>query len=114
MGRNSALETVVHPTFQIKRKVVYNEHYARFSGRIPGPDNNRVVIVLQVRQGHGWLAFRRYRTRADGRYSLAYRFRRTYQPTRYVMRAQVRQTVGYPYLQGNSRRRKLTVLPGRP
>lgn len=107
----ATLETVVHPTFRAKRHVVYNKRFARFTGKIPGPDNNRVVIVLQVRQGHGWLAFRRYRTRAHGRYTLAYRFRRTYRPTRYVMRAQVRQTVGYPYRQGNSRRIELLVLP---
>lgn len=110
---DATLETVVHPTFQARSHVVYNKHFARFSGKIPGPDNNRVVIVLQVREGHGWLAFRRYRTRANGRYTLAYRFRRTYSPTRYVMRAQVRQTVGYPYLQGNSRRLGLLVLPHR-
>jgi hypothetical protein len=110
----STVETVVHPTLRAENHVVYNKRFARFKGRIPGPDNDRVVIVLQVRQGHGWLAFRRYRTRANGRYTLAYRFRRTYWPTRYIMRAQVRQTVGYPYLQGNSRPLKLLVLPHRP
>lgn len=110
---HATLETVVHPTFKAAKSVIYNKHFARFSGQIPGPDNNRVVIVLQVRRGHGWLAFRRYRTREDGRYTLAYRFTRTYAPTRYIMRAQVRQTVGYPYVQGNSRRLRLFVLPHR-
>jgi hypothetical protein len=110
---HATVETVVHPTFSALKRVVYNKHFAHFSGQIPGPDNNRVVVVLQVRRGHGWLAFRRYRTRENGRYNLGYRFTRTYRPTRYVMRAQVRQTVGYPYLQGNSRRLKLLVLPHR-
>jgi len=107
----ATLETVVHPTFKARRRIVYNKHFARFKGEIPGPHNDRVVIVLQARVGKGWTAFRRYRTRNNGRFNLAYRFRHTFRKTRYVMRAQVRQTVGYPYLQGNSRRLKLLVLP---
>jgi hypothetical protein len=114
LSSEATVHTIVRPTFTAARRVVYNKQFGRFKGRIPGPHNDRVVIVLQVRQGKGWLAFRRYRTRDDGRYNLAYRFRRTYRPTRYVMRAQVRHTVGYPYLQGNSRRLTLTVLPNRP
>jgi hypothetical protein len=110
----ATLETVVHPSFAVRRKVVYNEHLARFSGRIPGPDNNGVVVVLQVKRGrHGWLAFRRYSTRNGGRFKLAYKFMRTHRRTRYVMRAQVRQTVGYPYRPGDSRHLRLLVLPHR-
>ena len=110
----ATLETVVHPTFTAKRKIIYNKHFARFRGEIPGPHNDRVVIVLQARVGKGWTAFRRYRTRNNGHFNLAYRFRHTYRRTKYVMRAQVRQTVGYPYLQGNSNHLKLMVLPGGP
>ena len=110
----ATLETVVHPTFTAKRKIIYNKHFARFRGEIPGPHNDRVVIVLQARVGKGWTAFRRYRTRNNGHFNLAYRFRHTYRRTKYVMRAQVRQTVGYPYLQGNSNHLKLMVLPGKP
>jgi hypothetical protein len=62
----------------------------------------------------GWRAFRRYRTREGGRFSVGYRFTRTLSPTRYVMRAQVRETTGYPYLQGNSRQLALSVLPSSP
>ena len=109
----ATLMTVVHPTFQIARKVVHNKHVARFSGEIPGPHNDQVVVVLQVRSGKGWRAFRRYRTREGGRFSVGYRFTRTVSPTRYVMRAQVRETAGYPYLQGNSPLLYLRVLPDR-
>jgi hypothetical protein len=109
---SATLQTVVHPTFTARRRVIYNKHFARFKGEIPGPHNDRVVIVLQARVGKGWTAFRRYRTRNNGRFNLAYRFRHTFRKTHYVMRAQVRQTVGYPYLQGNSRRLKLLVKPG--
>jgi hypothetical protein len=104
---------VVKPTLRAARSVVRNKTYARFSGEIPGPRNNEVVIVLQVRQGNGWLAFRRYRTRGDGRYELAYYFRRTTRPTVYEVRAQVRETVGYPYVQGDSDPILLRVLPDR-
>jgi hypothetical protein len=111
---HATMETVVHPSFAVRKKVVYNKHFARFRGQIPGPHNNRVVIVLQVRRGKGWLAFHRYRTRDNGQFVLGYRFTRTNRPTKYVMRAQVRETTGYPYLQGNSRRLMLIVLPRPP
>jgi hypothetical protein len=109
----ATLQTIVHPTFKARKNVIFNKRYARFFGQIPGPHNDRVVIVLQAKVGKGWSAFRRYRTRNDGKFTLSYRFRRTFQRTKYTMRAQVRQTVGYPYLQGNSRRLTLTVLPKR-
>jgi hypothetical protein len=111
MSASVTLLTVVHPTFWARKQVVENKHYAYFEGDIPGPHNNQVVIVLQVRSGKGWLAFRRYRTRNDGHYELAYKFNRTTSPTTYEMRAQVRQTTGYPYEQGNSDPLLLKVIP---
>lgn len=73
-----------------------------------------MTIVLQVQSGQGgWLAFRRYRTR-NGRFELVYPFRRTTRPTEYVMRAQVREAVGYPYLEGDSNPLTLRVIPGAP
>lgn len=113
VGSTSEIETIVHPTFKARKRVVVNKHFARFSGEIPGPHNDRVVVVLQVKSGKGWLAFRRYRTRDGGKYVLGYRFRRTTRATKYIMRAQVRQTTGYPYLQGNSDRLPLKVVPSR-
>ncbi len=111
LGAKALLQTVVHPDFGVRRKVVRNEGTARFTGYIPGPDNDNVVVVLQVRKGKGWLAFRRYRTRAGGKVTVGYRFTRTEHPTRYVMRAQVRSQAGYPYLQGNSDPLTLIVQP---
>jgi hypothetical protein len=71
-----------------------------------------VVVVVQVKSGKDWRAFRRYRTRAGGRFDVRYRFSRTTTtPTTYVMRAQVRSQAGYPYEQGNSRPVILKVLP---
>jgi hypothetical protein len=112
LGAKALLQTVVHPLFGVRRKVVRNEGIARFTGYIPGPDNDNVVVVLQVKRGKGWLAFRRYRTRAGGKVTVDYRFTRTDAPTRYEMRAQVRSQAGYPYLQGNSDPLTLIVQPG--
>jgi hypothetical protein len=109
----ATLYTRVHPTFKVRRHVVHNGHFARFFGAIPGPNNDNVTVVLQVKSGKGWLTFRRYRTRGGGRFEAAYHFRRTTRPTTYEMRAQVRGTTGYPYLQGESDPLKLRVVPGR-
>jgi hypothetical protein len=103
----------VRPAFRVRKRVVRNKRFARFVGCIPGPDNNRVVVVLQVKRGHGWLVFRRYRTRKSGCFTVGYRFNRTTRPTLYLMRAQVRSQRGYPYLQGTSRPLRLVVLPKR-
>ena len=105
------LKTTVKPTLLARKSVIRNGQVAHLEGRIPGPRNDDVVIVLQVRQGKGWLAFRRYRTRGGGRFAAAYRFRRTTKPTDYEFRAQLRETGGYPYLQGESEPLDLKVVP---
>jgi hypothetical protein len=112
-GRAS-VQTVVHPTFGVYRKVVYNKRSAHFTGAIPGPDNNQVVVVLQVKRGKGWLAFHRYRTREGGKFTVGYKFNKTNVATKYLMRVQVRSQSGYPYLQGNSDPLTLIVLPRAP
>jgi hypothetical protein len=103
--------TQIEPTLRLRKKVVRNKHRAVFYGEIPGPHNDNVVIVLQVKSGKGWRAFRRYRTRDGGRYEVAYRFSHTDSESVYTMRAQVRRTVGLPYEPGNSRKVKLRVRP---
>ncbi len=114
VSAEASLQTIVRPEFKAYRKVVYNKHSAQFSGTIPGPDNDRVVVVLQVKRGNGWLAFHRSRTSDGGHFTLPYRFTRTDVPTKYLVRAQVRAQAGYPYLQGNSKLLTLIVLPQRP
>ncbi len=105
------LRTVVHPTLRARKTTVYNGESAFFEGEIPGPHNDEVTIVLQVRSGQGWLAFRRYRTRDGGHFEMTYPFRRTTRPTTYEMRAQVREAVGFPYVEGDSDPLTLRVLP---
>ena len=107
----ASLQTRVKPTLRAVRPVVRTGEVAHLEGDIPGPRNDDVVIVLQVKQGNGWLAFRRYRTRAGGHFEADYLFRRTTRPTTYEMRAQVRESGGYPYLEGDSDPLFLRVLP---
>ncbi|HYQ78805.1 MAG TPA: hypothetical protein VEP91_06820 [Solirubrobacterales bacterium] len=109
-ARATAL-TRVAPTLKLRRKVVHNKHKAWFHGELPGPHNDNVVVVLQVKSGKGWRVYRRYRTRAGGRFNVGYRFTRTASPTSYSMRAQVRRTVGFPYEPGNSPTVRLRVTP---
>ncbi len=111
LNTSATLYTRVRPTLKAESPVVRNKRVAHFYGQIPGPYNDRVVVVLQVKQSEGWRVFRRYRTRGGGRYQLAYRFGRTTSPATYVMRAQVRRQGGYPYLPGNSKPLRLRVMP---
>lgn len=111
IAAHAMLLTRIEPTLGVRKKVVRNGRRAVFYGQIPGPHNDSVVVVLQVKSGKGWRAFRRYRTRDGGHFEVAYRFSQTHSPTTYVMRAQVRRTVGLPYEPGNSREVKLRVLP---
>lgn len=105
------LQTSASPSLKLNSGVVHPKHFAYFSGQIPGPDNDEVLVVLQVQSGKGWRVFRRYSTRDDGRFTMRYRFTRTYTPTTYVIRAQVLGAPGYPYLAGNSRALDVHVLP---
>ncbi len=111
---STQVATRVKPSLKARSRVVHNKGFAHFIGQIPGPHNDRVVVVLQVKRGEGWLTFRRYRTRDDGRFAVAYRFNRTDRATLFLMRAQVRSQAGYPYLQGTSKPLRLVVLPDRP
>jgi hypothetical protein len=105
------LQTRATPVLRLRSGVVYNKHFAYFSGEIPGPDNDAVMVFLQVKIGHGWRVFRRYSTRNGGKFTMRYRFTRNFIPTTYVMRAQVVGGPGYPYLRGNSDTKALRVLP---
>ena len=111
LSAQADLKTQVKPTLTARKSVIHNGQVVHLEGQIPGPRNDDVVIVLQVRQGKGWLAFRRYRTRGGGRYEAAYPFHRTIRPTDYEFRAQVRESGGYPCLEGDSDPISLKVLP---
>jgi hypothetical protein len=105
------LQTKATPVLRLRSSTIFNKHFAHFSGEIPGPNNDRVMVFLQVKIGHGWRVFRRYSTRDGGKFSLRYRFTRNFVPTIYLMRAQVVGGPDYPYLPGNSETKELRVLP---
>lgn len=106
----ATIQTRIRPTLQLVKSTVKNKHYARFKGSIPGPGNDKVLIVIQVKNGDGWRVMRRYRTK-NGRYDVKYRFTRTIYPSTYVLRTQVRSDKDLPYLPGNSRWAYLRVVP---
>lgn len=91
--------------------MVKNKGFAVFTGAIPGPENKKVVVLLQVKSGKGWRLFRRYTTRQDGHFVMRYLFTQTYTPTTYIMRAQVKPQRGYPFEGGNSRAIPVPVVP---
>ncbi|HEU4905524.1 MAG TPA: fibronectin type III domain-containing protein [Solirubrobacterales bacterium] len=113
LAAEATLRTQVKPSLEARKRVVRTGEAAHLYGQIPGPRNDEVVVVLQVHQGEGWLAFRRYRTRGGGRFEADYLFRRTSKPTTYEFRAQVRESGGYPYVEGDSDPLYLRVLPKR-
>ena len=106
------LVTRVIPSFRrIGKGPVHNKSRAKFKGSLPRPDNDKVVVVLQVKSGKGWRVFRRVHTDKAGRFSAAYLFTQTYSPTSYTMRAQVRAQKGYPFGAGNSDQIDVPVRP---
>jgi hypothetical protein len=111
LATTTTLVTRVQPTFKIVKKIVRNKGVAVFKGAIPGPHNERVVVVLQVKDGKHWRVFRRYQTREGGKFVMRYRFTQTSTPTKYRMRAQVPDQSGYPYAGGNSAAKTQIVMP---
>jgi hypothetical protein len=107
----ATLRTKVGPSFRLRRKVIHNKGFAVFTGSIPGPHNEEVVVVLQVKDGKHWRVFRRYQTREGGQFLMRYRFTQTKTATTYRMRAEVPSQSGYPYDGGDSRSLPLRVLP---
>jgi hypothetical protein len=107
----ATLRTKVGPSFKLRRKVIHNKGFAVFTGSIPGPHSEEVVVVLQVKDGKHWRVFRRYQTREGGQFLMRYRFTQTRTPTTYRMRAEVPNQSGYPYDGGDSRSLPLRVLP---
>jgi hypothetical protein len=105
------LQVRASATLRLAQNPVHNKHFAYFSGEIPGPDSDGVIVVLQAKSGRGWRVFHRYSTRDSGKFSMKYRFTQTFSPTIYTIRAEVSGAPGYPYLPGVSASKGLRVLP---
>lgn len=51
--QNGRYEFALPPGPSRSLTAIFNKHYAHFNGQIPGPDNDGVVVVLQVKkEGH--------------------------------------------------------------
>lgn len=109
---NAVLKTRVRPSIRVRPNPVHNKHFVRYSGRIPGPDNDRVTVILQASGGGSrWFDFGHASTRDGGRFAVRYFFNRTYRPVTYFIRALVIGASGYPYETGSSRELRMRVLP---
>jgi hypothetical protein len=103
------LGVVPKVAFKTDRRSLRNGQSVRFSGAIAGaPATAKKVVELQVRKGGSWMTFATSRLK-KGRFSYAYRFKRTHGRVTYVFRARVREEAGFPFLSGHSKTRKVTV-----
>jgi hypothetical protein len=108
-----ALAVPAAGSFKASRKRLPNGGRVVFRGRVksrPLPASGKLV-ELQVRQLSGeWTTFRTLRTDARGRWALRYRFQNTRCHTTYRLRARIPAEAGYPFAEGHSRARSVTVL----
>jgi hypothetical protein len=95
-------------TLHVSRIRLRNGQSVRFHGTIRG-NKQRKVLEVQVRKPGGWDTIASVRSDSKGRWSWRYRFKRTFEPTRYAFRARVRTESGFPYATGHSRQRHVTV-----
>jgi hypothetical protein len=103
------LGVIPRVTLKTNKRSLRNGQAVRFSGAIAGaPTNVKKVVELQVRKGKGWMTFTTTRLK-NGRFSYAYRFKRTRGRVTYVFRARVREEAGFPFLSGQSKSVKVAV-----
>lgn len=91
----------------------------RFTGRVRSHvasayGSEGKLVQVQFRDGRHWRpAVALTRTDDEGRFSIAYRFRRITRPTRIRFRVLVPREGGWPYATGRSRSRVVDVYPRR-
>jgi hypothetical protein len=105
---DTKVKTKAGITLHVSRKRLRNGQSLRFYGTIRGNKQSKVLEV-QVRKPGGWDTIASVRSDSKGRWSWRYRFKRTFEPTRYAFRARVRTESGFPYATGHSRQRHVTV-----
>jgi len=83
-----------------------------FKGSVPGPYNEKVIVVLRVKDGkRGWRVMRRYETRAGGIVLMRYRFKKDDDAYDLCLPPRVGWQSGYPYEPGVSRASPQRVEP---
>jgi hypothetical protein len=109
---HAIIKTRVRPSLLIHPNPVHNRHFEYFSGRIPGPHNGKVTVVLQASGNRRrWYDAWHTSTRSDGRFTMRYYFSVISLETTFIFRVQVLGAPGYPYDSGYSRELSLRVLP---
>jgi hypothetical protein len=104
------LRVAAKASLRVTPRRVRNGRAITFRGQVLGGHlpSRGVHVDLQVKQG-GWRTFGVARSDRRGRFSYRYRFTRTFRPTSYTFRAQVRGEAGVPYEAGVSNRTKVSV-----
>jgi protocatechuate 3,4-dioxygenase beta subunit len=95
-------------TLHVSRSRLRNGQSVRFHGTIRG-NKQRKVLEVQVHKPGGWDTIASVRSDSKGRWSWRYRFKRTFEPTRYAFRARARTESGFPFATGHSRQRHVRV-----
>lgn len=95
---------------------IRNGRSAAFTGRVAAPiPAGGVLVALEVREPGRWIPVatsRRWvRTNAKGRFRLAYRFRRTFEPSTYRFRVVAAEDSAFAYTRGVSRTIAVRVRP---
>jgi hypothetical protein len=99
------------PKFRTGGHLLRNGSFMRFFGSLPGPHADDRGVTIQAKVGHSWRTFKQIKTDADGHYNGRYRFKFSTAPrVTYRFRAVVKKQNGYPFEEGFSPTRKVTVL----
>ncbi|MDA0166070.1 carboxypeptidase-like regulatory domain-containing protein [Solirubrobacter ginsenosidimutans] len=114
-----ALVDVVVPaqiTARARHARVRNGKSVVFDGRVAGPiPQGGLLVSLEAREPGRWVPVattrRRVRTSRSGRFSLRYRFRRTFSATTYRFRVVADEDSAFPYARGASRSLTVRVRP---
>ncbi len=95
----------VRPSLKLRPKRVKIGGRIRISGRVPGPDADGRVVVLQAGSPHSskWYPFREVTTNSQGVYRASYRLDETTRTTTYRIRAVVIKQRDYAWETGHSR-----------
>jgi hypothetical protein len=103
-------------TVRALRTRVRNGKSVVFRGRVVGPiPAGGLPVSLEAHEPGRWVPVattrRRVRTSATGRFTLRYRFRRTFRPTNYRFRVVTDEDSAFPYTRGTSRSMTIRVRP---
>jgi hypothetical protein len=103
-------------TVRARNTRVRNGHSAVLRGRVLGPiPSGGVPVGLEVRDGSRWIPVattRRWvKTSRTGRFSLTYRFRRTFNATTYRFRVVADEDSAFEYARGASHAVDVRVRP---